>query len=158
MRTLRQTPAPAVTRRRRTPRLLVALAVALGLGGLAGVHASTAAAGTSSPYTISTGSTSGLSDGSVIPVSITSSDPSSDPVGWVDIEICRPGVDYSTYAVARVRGNCGFSPGSSAYGSDNGSAVQDFPGEPSGARSFPDHFVAGVGVARRVGLHQPDRL
>jgi hypothetical protein len=104
-----------------------------------------------SPYTITVAQTSDLTDGTPVPVVVTSSDPAADPVGWVDIRLCRPGVAYTTYAVVETRGNCGFSPGSSAYASVTGSATQDFPGETSGARSFPDRFIAGVGTASFAG-------
>jgi hypothetical protein len=104
------------------------------------------------PYNVTVAQTSGLTDGTPVAVTVTSSDPSADPVGWVDIRICRPGIDYTSYAVVETRGNCGFSPGSSAYTSPTGSATQDFPGQPSGAASFPDTFIAGVGSAQFAGF------
>ena len=105
-----------------------------------------------SPYTVTLPLTSNLTDGTTVPVEVTSTNPTADPVGWVDIRVCRPGVAYTSYAVVETRGNCGFSPGSSAYRSPTGSATQDFPGEPSGARSFPDDFIAGVGTADYAGF------
>jgi hypothetical protein len=110
-----------------------------------------AVAGSRSPYTITVAQTSGLTDGTSVPVEVTSSDPAKDPVGWVDIRICRPGVAYRSYAAVQARGHCGYSPGSSAYASVTGSATQDFAGERSGARSFPDRFIAGVGSASFAG-------
>ncbi len=147
-------PSRRGTARRLAGGTLATAVVLLAVSGLMGATAGRATAtttptgtGGASPYTITLAQSSGLSDGQPVPYSVTSSDPAKDPVGWVDAELCEPKIDYSSYAVVRTRGNCGFSPGSSAYTSPNGDATQDYPGEPSGASSFPHDFVMGVGTA-----------
>jgi hypothetical protein len=144
-----------VSGRRRPRRLLVVTRLVGVVGLLVGwspVTGATSSGASTSPYTITVAQISGLTDGTPVPVTVTSADPADDPVGWVDLRVCRPGVDYTSYTVVETRGNCGFSPGSSAYTSPTGSATQDFPGEPSGATSFPDNFIAGVGSAQFAGF------
>jgi hypothetical protein len=148
---LRRCPA----RRGSSVLLVVAVATILfATSSVFGGLSSARAAGTlPNGYTVNVSQTTDLLNDQTVAVTVDAADPSTFPVGEVELDLCRPESAgfYSSFRVVQAGSNCGYSPGDTALLSPRDTSTQNFYGDVSGSQSLPDDFNIGTGPATVEG-------